>query len=72
MRDDSFFLRKYSLQDYELQIKMQKGANLKELPRPYKLPQSALAESVEGGVKLSKTCLPTVGPPCHRKILEKG
>ena len=52
--------------------KNEKGANLKELPRPYKLPQSALAESVEGGVKLSKTCLPTVGPPCHRKILEKG
>ena len=52
--------------------KNEKGANLKELPRTYKLPQSALDESVEGGVKLSKTCLPPVGPPCHPKILEKG
>ena len=44
----------------------------KELPRPHKLPQSAPAESVEGEVKISKTCLPLVGSPCLPKILEEG
>ena len=51
-------------------VKSKKRNDLKELPRPYKLPQSALAESVKGGVKISKTCLPPVGPPCLPKILE--
>ena len=52
--------------------KDEKRTNLKELPRPHKPPQSALAESVEGGVKMSKTCLLPVGPPCLPKILEEG
>ena len=52
--------------------KDEKRINLKELPRPHKLPQSALAECVEGGVKISKTCLLPVGPPCLPKILEEG
>ena len=52
--------------------KDEKRTNLKELPRPHKLPQSALAESVEGGVKISKTCLLPVDPPCLPKILEEG
>ena len=46
--------------------------NLKELPRPYKLPQSAPAESVKGGVKIRKTCLPLVSLPCFPKISEEG
>ena len=41
-------------------VKSKKRTDLKELPRPYKLPQKALAESVKGGVKISKTCLPLV------------
>ena len=49
-----------------------KRTNLKELPRPHKLPQSALTESVEGGVKINKTYLPSVGPPCLSKVLKEG
>ena len=52
-------------------IKSKKRTGLKELPRPHKLPQSALVESVEGGVKISKTCLPPIGPLCLPKILEE-
>ena len=44
----------------------------KRTVRPYKLPQSAPVESVEGGVKISKTCLPLVGLLCLPKVLEKG
>ena len=39
---------------------------------PYKLPQDALAMSVEGKVKIGKTCLPPVGPPCLSKVLKEG
>ena len=49
-----------------------KRSNLKELPRPHTLPQSALVESVVGGVKISKTCLPLVGPPYLSKVLEES
>ena len=48
-----------------------KKTNLKEFPRPYKLPQSALSENVEGGVKIGKTCLPLVSPLCLSKVLER-
>ena len=53
-------------------VKNEKTTNLKELLRPHKLLQSALAESVEGKVKISKTYLPPVGPRCLPKILEEG
>ena len=53
-------------------VKNEKRMDLKELPRPHKLPQSALAESVKGGVRISRTCLPLVGPPCLAKVLEEG
>ena len=46
--------------------------NLKELPKPHNLPQGVSAKNVKGGVKISKTCLPSFGPPCLPKILEKG
>ena len=49
-----------------------KRTNLKELPRPHKLPQGALAESVEGGVKIGKTCLLPVGPLCLSKVLKES
>ena len=49
-----------------------KRSNLKELPRPHKLPQSAPVKSVVGGVKISKTCLPLVGPPYLSKVLEES
>ena len=49
-----------------------RGTDLKELPRPQKLPQSVSAESVKGGVKISKTCLPLVSPLCVLKVLEGG
>ena len=49
-----------------------KITNLKELPKPHNLPQGVPAKSVEGGVKISKTCLPPVGLPCLPKILEEG
>jgi len=76
MQDDS--LQDDSLQDDSFQDntnkkeKNKKRINLKELPRPRKLPQSAPAKSVEGGVKISKTCLPLVGPPYLSKVLEEG
>ena len=44
----------------------------KRTVRPHKLPQSAPVESVEGGVKISKTCLPPIGPLCLPKVLEEG
>ena len=53
-------------------VKSEKRINLKELPRPHKLPQSAPTKSVEGGVKISKTCLPSVIPLCLPKMLEEG
>ena len=37
--------------------------NLKELPKPHNLPQGVSAKNVKGGVKISKTCLPSFGPP---------
>ena len=43
--------------------------NLKELPRLHKLSQGASVESVEGGVKIGKTCLPLIGPPSLSKVL---
>ena len=43
--------------------------NLKELPRLHKLSQGASAESVEGGVKIGKTCLPLIGPLSLSKVL---
>ena len=49
-----------------------KITNLNELPRPQKLPQSVSAESVKGGVKISKTCLPLVSLLCLPKVLEGG
>ena len=52
--------------------KDEKKTNLKELPRPHKFLQGVLVESVEGGVKISKTCLPLVGPLCLPKFLEEG
>ena len=60
------------LQATNKSAKNERRTNLKELPRPYKLLQNALAESVEGGVKISKTCLPLVGPSCLSKVLEEG
>ena len=53
-------------------VNSEKRTNLKELPRPHKLPQGASVDSVEVGVKISKTCLPPVGPLCLPTILEKG
>ena len=53
-------------------VKNERGTDLKELPRPYKLLQSSSANSVEDKVKISKTCLPLVGPPCLSKALEEG
>jgi len=49
-----------------------KRTNLKELPRPHKLPQGALAKSIKGRVKIGQTCLPLVGPPCICKVLKEG
>ena len=48
-----------------------KRTNLEELPRPHKLPQSAPVKSVEGGVKINKTCLPPIGLPCLSKVLKE-
>ena len=45
--------------------------DLKELLRPHKLPQGALAKSVESGVKISKTCLPLVSLLCLLKSWNK-
>ena len=53
-------------------VNSEKRTNLKELPRPHKLPQSVPTESVEGGVEISKTYLPSVSPPCLPKIPEEG
>ena len=53
-------------------VKSEKRTKLKELPRPHKLPQSVPTESVEGGVEISKTYLPSVSPPCLPKIPEEG
>ena len=50
----------------------EKRTNLKELPRPHKLPQGAPAKSVKGRVKIGKTCLPPVGPLCLYKVLKEG
>jgi len=60
------------LQTTSENVKSEKRTDLKELPRPHKLPQGALAENVEGGVKISKTCLPSVDPLCLPVVLEKG
>ena len=60
------------LQTTNESVKNEKRMNLKELPRPHKLLQSALAESVKGGVKISRTCLLLVGPLCLPKVLEEG
>ena len=49
----------------------EKRTNLEELPRPHKLPQSAPVKSVEGGVKINKTCLPPIGLPCLSKVLKE-
>ena len=53
-------------------VKNEKRTDLKKLPRPHKLLQSASTESVEGGVKISKTCLPPVDLSCLPKVLEEG
>ena len=63
------------MQDYKIQaknVKNGKRTNLKELPRPHKLPQGPPIKRVEGGVKIGKTCLPLVGPSCLSKVLEMG
>ena len=57
---------------YKRNAKNEKRTNLKEFPRPHKMPQRAPAESVKARVKLSKTCLPLVGPLCHSKVLKEG
>ena len=49
-----------------------KRTNLKELPRLHKLLQGEPVESVDGGEKIGKICLPLVGPPCLSKVLKKG
>ena len=46
--------------------------NLKELPRPHKLLQGAPAKSVVARVKIGKTCLPPIGPPCIYKVFKKS
>jgi len=46
--------------------------NLKEFPRPHKLPQGAQAKSVEERVKIGKTCLPPIGPSCICKVFKEG
>ena len=58
------------LQATKENVRNGKRTNLKELPRPHKLPQGAMAKSVKGGVKIGKTCLPPVGPPCLSKVLK--
>ena len=50
----------------------EKITNLKELPRPHKRSQGALAKSIKSGVEIGKTCLPTIGPPCLSKVLREG
>ena len=52
--------------------RIEEKTNLKELPRPHKLPQGAPAKNVEGRVKIGKTCLPPVGPLCLYKVLKEG
>ena len=52
--------------------KIAKKEKREKLPSPHKLLQGAPAKSVEGGVKISKTCLPPVCPLCLPKILEEG
>ena len=47
-----------------------KRTNLKEIPRPHKLSQNALDESVESGVKIGKTGLPPISPLCLSKVLK--
>lgn len=47
-----------------------KTSDLKELSRPHKLLQGALAKSVKGGVKVNETCLPSIGPLCLSKVLK--
>jgi len=48
-----------------------KRTNFKELPRPHKLLQGAPAKSVKDRVKIGKTCLPLVSPPCLYKVLKE-
>ena len=60
------------LQATSKNAKKRKRTNLKDLPRAHKLPQSAPTESVKGGVKIGKICLPLVGPLCLSKDLKKG
>ena len=60
------------LQTTSESAKNERGTDLKELPRPYKLLQSSSAKSVEDKVKISETCLPPVGPPCLSKAQEEG
>jgi len=50
----------------------EKRTNLKELPRPHKVPQGALAKSVKVRVKIGKTCLSLVGLLCICKVLKEG
>ena len=52
------------LQAISEKAKNGKRTNLKELLRLHKLLQGAPAESVDGGEKIGKTCLPPVGSPC--------
>ena len=60
------------LQTTSESAKNERGTDLKELPRPYKLLQSSSAKSVEDKVKISKICLPPVGPPCLSKAQEES
>jgi len=60
------------LQAINNSAKDEKRTNLKKLPRRHKLPQGTPTESVKGGVKISKTCLPPIDPLCLSKVLEKG
>ena len=49
-----------------------KRTNIKELPRPHKLLQGALATTIKDRVEIGKICLPLVGPPCIYKIFKEG
>ena len=73
MQDDNFHDSTVcKLQATSECAKNERGTDLKELPWPHKLPQSASTKSVKGGEKISKTCLLLVGIPCLPKVLEEG
>ena len=49
-----------------------KEIKLEELPRPHYLPQSPLAEHVQGRIEVGQTRLPPIGVPSPLKVLEES